>query len=239
MRRDPCPPLLCRGPEVPYPGDMSTDDDTRRDAAPGRDLDERELVDGLARGDLGAIDDFLSRTHHPVFIMSGRLVSDTDLRQDWTHDVLLGILDDLRLGRFVYRRPGSFWAWFRKRAYFRLLDAYRSHRVRQHREAGEASFDDTALASVTGGADPAIELERTELRAALEACLGTLSNARHRDALWHLLVEDLSYQGIAERMSTPLNTVRAWIRRGRLTLRECLATRLGLTWTGESDGERS
>ena len=84
------------------------------------------------------------------------------------------------------------------------------------------------LPGVVGPEDPELEMERTETRAALESCLEKLSNQNQRKSLQLLLFEELAYEAIAGRMDAPLNTVRAWIRRGRLSIRKCLLVTLGL-----------
>lgn len=207
----------------------------RPDAPP---LDESRMVDGLVAGRSSAISDFLERTHHPVFCLACRLTSDPDLRQDWTHEVLLGVLDDVKRGRFVWRRPGSFWAWFRKRAYYRLLDEYRRHRRRAGREIvpSHDEEDGGGAWEFPGGEDPVAEIERAETLAAVEACIEKLPSLEQQRALGLLLFNDLAYEAIAEVMAAPLNTVKAWIRRGRLALRKCLAGALGLATGGEGDG---
>jgi RNA polymerase sigma-70 factor (ECF subfamily) len=199
-------------------------------ARPAREPDtaaeERNLAEGLCAGEHGAVARFLARTHHPVFCLACRLTHDPDLRRDWTHSVLLGVLEDLRQGRFTWRHPGSFWSWFRKRAYFRLLDEHRRRRLRVARESTDESLQ--ALVEIAGGDDPAAEAERAELRAALEVCLESLPNPEHRRALALFLLEDAAYAEVAECLRAPLNTVKTWIHRGRVLVRRCLAERLGL-----------
>ncbi len=202
--------------------------------------DERTLVEGIAAGDPEAISEFLERTHHPVYCMAARLASDPETRRDWSHDVLLGILEDLERGRYEYRGPGSFWAWFRKRAHFRLLDAYRSSRLTSERERAAGAPQDLPTGSHAslsaawagwggrGQTDPAEEMERIEVQSAVERCLRGLTNDDHRKSLELLLFHDLAYEEIARRSDVPLNTVRAWIRRGRLALRRCLVLALHL-----------
>lgn len=139
------------------------------------------------------------------------------------------MLDDLAGGRFVYRRPGSFWAWFRKRAYFRLLDEYRRERRRDAREiAADPESGGPDLSEFGGGTDPAEEMERVELASAVDACLERIPHPEQRRALTLLLRQDLSYEDVAAALAAPLNTVRAWIRRGRILLRACLVERLGV-----------
>jgi RNA polymerase sigma-70 factor (ECF subfamily) len=190
--------------------------------------DERRLAEGLARGDAGAAGVFLDRSHRPVYGLACRLTRDPDLRRDWTHATLLGVIEDVRRGRFVWRRPGSFWAWFRTRAWYRLLDEWRRSRRDALREIGGDEGSGAIELAEFGAADPADEMERVELRNAVERCLEALTSDDHRRALALLLLDDLTYQDVAGATGAPLNTVRAWIRRGRIALRRCLAERWGL-----------
>lgn len=197
--------------------------------------DERRLVDGLLANDPAIVREFLARTHHPVWCLACRVTRDADERRDFAHDALLGVLDDLARGRFEYRHPGGFWSWFRRRAYFRLLDARRRARLRRDREhvpgEGEPSLEEYGVT-----ASFETEVERVELAAAVEDCLERVPNETHRRALRLLLGQELAYQQVAEALAAPLNSVRVWILRGRAALRRCLATRWGLWPAGERDG---
>ena len=176
------------------------------------------------------------RTHDPVFRMAGRLTRDLDLRRDWTHEVLLGILTDLERGRFELRRPGGFWAWFRKRAYYRLLNEYSRHRRRALREVTSGGEDDSHYTELASSQDLAEEIERAEFLTAIESCLEKLPSSDQRRSLALLLFDDLPYEGIAEAMGAQLNTVKSWIRRGRLTLRQCVAAAMGWIEGGADAG---
>ncbi len=191
------------------------------------DPDEEALVQGLLSGEARAVDDLLRRSHRPVFAMACRLTPDPDLRQDWTHDVLLRIVEEMGRGTFVYRWPGCFWSWFRQRAHFLFLNQLSRHRTRTSREIGGDTME-AALESLAGAGprDPVADLERSEARAAIERCLGRIPQESHERALRLRLFEDLPYERIAEEMTAPLNTVRSWIRRARFAMRECLAHNL-------------
>ena len=55
----------------------------------------------------------------------------------------------------------------------------------------------------------------------LLACLEKLDPKRAQ-AIRMAYLEGASYEELAERMSTPLNTIRTWLRRGLTALRECV-----------------
>lgn len=55
----------------------------------------------------------------------------------------------------------------------------------------------------------------------IEACMEEL-DAERAKAVRSAYVEGLSYQELAERHDVPLNTMRTWLRRSLMRLRECL-----------------
>lgn len=55
----------------------------------------------------------------------------------------------------------------------------------------------------------------------IEACLGRLDASR-AEAVRRAYVEGESYLELAERFAVPLNTMRSWLRRSLISLRECL-----------------
>lgn len=197
--------------------------------------EEAALVHGLQRGDPEAITVFVDRGHRAIFSLACRFSADPDLRQDWTHAVLLRLIEEMGKGVFVYRRPGGFWAWFRKRAYYLMLNHLNESRSRRQREISDIDSDATLmLLTAERGSSPADELERAEIRRLIEEGLEKIENSDQRRALRLLLDQELSYQEIAEAMGAELNTVRSWIRRGRLVMRLHIADRLELDARSEA-----
>lgn len=68
---------------------------------------------------------------------------------------------------------------------------------------------------------PEAEASNTEVRAQLDACLEELEVNR-AEAIRSAYIEGYSYQELAARFDTPLNTIRTWLRRSLLRLRNCL-----------------
>jgi DNA-directed RNA polymerase specialized sigma24 family protein len=56
----------------------------------------------------------------------------------------------------------------------------------------------------------------------LNDCLSRLETAR-RNCILYAYVDSCSHGEIARRIQAPLGTVKAWIKRGMGTLRECMA----------------
>jgi len=70
-------------------------------------------------------------------------------------------------------------------------------------------------------ADPAEAMARVADNDALRRCLDALDDDK-RLCILLAFVDGYSHTQIAARLVTPLGTVKAWIRRGLLALRECL-----------------
>jgi RNA polymerase sigma factor (sigma-70 family) len=187
---------------------------------------EKSLAEGLTRGDPRSVREFLETTHRPVYHMTARLTQDPDLRHDWTHEVLLAIVDELGRGKFEYRWPGCFWSWFQKRSYFMLINFYRRQKTISGRlTTGELGEDIIERMSLPQATDPSGLVEGVEARTVIEECLAKIKNEDHRDALSQALFQEASYQHVADTLSSSLNTVRSWIRRARTSVRECVAAR--------------
>jgi RNA polymerase sigma-70 factor (ECF subfamily) len=83
--------------------------------------------------------------------------------------------------------------------------------------------DDEAVAQVVDTApDPEQHAQASSMRGRMTECLGELETD-HAGAVKAAYLEGESYNDLAERFAVPLNTMRSWLRRSLLKLRECLA----------------
>jgi RNA polymerase sigma-70 factor (ECF subfamily) len=105
-----------------------------------------------------------------------------------------------------------------------LIALTRNLAIDRLRQRPDHVNDDTAMEAVS---DPAPRAE-TRLIATGEArrineCFDTLEPDRAQ-ALRGAYLTGLSYTDLAERHGVPLNTMRTWLRRSLLKLKECMAT---------------
>ena len=95
----------------------------------------------------------------------------------------------------------------------------RSREVTVDEEATQALDAQTSMDAYQHTTD-AFELNASMGK--LNDCLALLEPAR-RNCILYAYVDGCSHGEIAERTQTPLGTVKAWIKRGMGTLRECMA----------------
>ena len=109
-------------------------------------------------------------------------------------------------------------------------------RRRTHAGAGEGGrgqqggvgFEGLDIEPADGLADPssrpAAPAQLSPDARALARCMETLAS-RQRQAIGMAYLHGLSHAEVAERLDLPVGTVKTWIRRGLVRLRDCLAQR--------------
>ena len=111
---------------------------------------------------------------------------------------------------------GAVPAWLLVLARSRALDRIRSRSSRQLMHSRAEAGDAPAIARP---ADPSAHTEDAQLRARMRRALDNLE-PHHRQVLELAYWEGLSQSQIAERMKSPLGTVKSWTRQGLSRLNE-------------------
>jgi RNA polymerase sigma-70 factor (ECF subfamily) len=147
-----------------------------------------------------------------LFGVANAILRDRDAAADALQDAFLRIAQ--RAGQFDPQR-GAAEAWLGAIVRHAALDLARAR-------GRETPTDDPTLGDAPVEPDA---LERVAAAAEgrrLRECLAALEE-RNRRGIVLAFVHGLSHAQIAARLDQPLGTVKAWIRRGLLRLRECLA----------------
>jgi RNA polymerase sigma-70 factor (ECF subfamily) len=171
-----------------------------------------------ARGDRQALQQLYERESRYLMGVALRIVRQRQQAEDVLHDAFISIWQ--RAESFnPARGEGRGWVYSVVRNAALNMVRSGARQVDVSEDAAEAIDDQAALAAYASAGDP------FELRAdlgRLENCLKGLEPAR-RDCILYAYVEGCSHGEIAERLQTPLGTVKAWIQRGMRALRECMA----------------
>jgi RNA polymerase sigma-70 factor (ECF subfamily) len=169
------------------------------------------LIQAVAGGDRPALRAVYQREATRLFGIANAILRDRDAAADAVHDAFLRLAD--RAGQFDPAR-GAAEAWLGGIVRHAALDLAR-------RRGREMPSDDPALGDAV--VEPAV-LEALDAEAQgkrLRACLETLEGGS-RQGILLAFVHGLSHVEVAARLAEPLGTVKSWIRRGLLRLRECL-----------------
>ena len=179
-----------------------------------------ELLRRMAGGDcnaLGELYDHLSRT---LYAAARHILNDSGEAQDVVHDVFLSLWENA--ATFDSGR-GTAFSWAVTLTRNRAIDRLRT-RTNRARLLNESIPDDLGYGTNAGilGADDWAELgDRAE---AVRSAMGNLPSEQRR-ALELAFFSGLTQREISEKLSEPIGTVKARIRRGLIKLRDMLAHR--------------
>lgn len=172
------------------------------------------LLARIALNDRAAFQDLYSSTSAKLFAICLRILKDRRDAEDALQEIYIRVWH--RASGFN-PQSGSPLGWLNAIARNHSID-----RLRARKPGGLP--DGMEIAEVL--ADPGPTPEENAVTASegrrIDGCLSELDGTR-ADAIRSAYVEGESYQELAERFDVPLNTMRSWLRRSLLSLRECLS----------------
>lgn len=186
--------------------------------------DDKTLAAQAAEGSQRAFRELLERYERPVFSLIYRMVRDRALAEDLTQEAFIRAFN--AIGGY---NPGyKFSSWIFKIAHNLTIDHLRRKRIDTISLDGSP---DALSAEEQARTRPIVEspderpdayVENLELGGEIEAAIGRL-RPHYRTVTLLRHVEGYSYNEIAEIMDLPLGTVKTYIHRARLELKEALA----------------
>ncbi len=171
-----------------------------------------ELIGRCALRDRAAFKLLYARTSAKLFGVLLRILKDRAEAEEALQEVYVRIWQ--RADRYV---PGAFSpiSWLVAVARNYAIDRVRARRPRT--EDIEAAYD---------VADPSLNPEQVAAqsseRSRIDGCLAQLEPDR-AEAVRGAYLDGFSYDELAARYAVPLNTMRTWLRRSLIKLRECLS----------------
>lgn len=171
-----------------------------------------DLIARTALRDRAAFRDLYQRTSAKLFGVTLRILRDRAEAEEALQEVYVKIWQ--RADRFVATNYSPI-SWLVAVARNHCLDMIRARKPVSE-EIGEA------LEIADSGPDPEAASIASGERAQIDACLDTLE-ADKADCVKGAYLDGYSYEELATRHKVPLNTMRTWLRRSLLKLRECLS----------------
>ena len=180
----------------------------------GMSAQEQDLLclQRLKTGDAGALEELYDRYSSLLYPVALRILRSAPEAEDVLQEAWLQVW---RSASTYDQRRGSIGAWLLMMTRSRALDRYRSLSSRKRAET-TVEVDPPSPAE-----DPSAPPERRQLANRVRQALESL-DPQHRKVLESAYFEGLSQSEIAERMKTPLGTVKSWTRQALTRLREIL-----------------
>jgi RNA polymerase sigma-70 factor (ECF subfamily) len=174
--------------------------------------DIADLIARCALRDRAAFRDLYGRTSAKLYGVTLRILKDRSEAEEALQEVYVKIWQ--RADRYV---PGGYSpiSW--------LVAVARNHSLDVLRARKPQSDDiDLALEVADAGPNPEQAAVDSAERSRIDNCLGQLDGEK-ADAVRGAYLDGFSYEELASRHKVPLNTMRTWLRRSLMKLRECLS----------------
>ena len=175
------------------------------------------LVASARAGEWQAREALGRRVGRSAFVFALQLTGEREASLDVAQDSVYRFFK--HLDRFDAERPIDPWLYQIVRN--RVRDLARRDRLRRHESLDEL-IEEERPTTADPRSDPALEIERIDLRRRIWSAVSLLSDA-HREILVLRDFHDLSYREIAEVLSIPQGTVMSRLHSARMSLRDLLA----------------
>lgn len=179
---------------------------------PPAPLDYDAALLACARGERFALRVLYEREARWLLGVAQRIVRDAALAEEVLQEAFLQVWQ--RAATFD-PALGSGRGWLYTVVRHQALKAVRSRRP-------EDAVEPETLTAVSDALQAGAHQDRDLDADALEHCLERL-DADRRACVLHAFVDGFTHEQIASKLSTPLGTVKSWIRRSLVALKECLA----------------
>ncbi len=173
----------------------------------------QQLMRATANGDRAAFRALYNATSAKLFGVAVRILKRSDLAEEVIQDAYLKIWDAAPKFRPELGSPMS---WMVAITRNRAIDVLRKRTevgVDDQKESGERADEAPDPFEMTA--------QNNDLKALL-SCMERL-NPDQRQCLLMAYYYGYTHEEISQRMSTPVGTVKSWIRRGLARVKECLA----------------
>jgi RNA polymerase sigma-70 factor (ECF subfamily) len=170
------------------------------------------LIAAVAKGDEGAFERLYAATRAKLFGVVLRILRRQDLAEEVIQECYVKVWSSAAQFNPAVASPIT---WMVSIARNRAIDLLRKR--------SEASIEDEpqAMEVAADNPDPLARREMTDELKRLLGCVGKLEPERQRLVLL-AYYNGWSREQLAEKFNTPVNTVKTWLRRSMLEIRDCL-----------------
>ena len=172
------------------------------------------LLAAVAKGDQAAFERLYQATSAKLYGVVLRILRRTDLADEVIQEVYLKVWN--AAGQFD-PAAGSPMTWMLAMARNRAIDVVR--------RKAEISIEEepAVLKAAANSPDPLAGRQRSEELQRLLACMGRLEEERRRLVLL-AYYSGWSRDQLARKLDIPVNTIKTWLRRSLLEIRECMGS---------------
>lgn len=184
-------------------------------------MDDNELIQKCIQGDIKAFDKLVYKYRDRIYGIAFHLLKDREMAEDVAQETFLRAFQNLK---FFDQNMGTFSNWLTVLAVRLCFNAMkkRSYEGKMRVYLDDFHLDECQLNSCSENSENLEELWLAEERRKMVREFLESLPITHRAALLLRYGENMGVNEIAETLKVPVGTVKAWLFRGRETLRRKL-----------------
>jgi RNA polymerase sigma-70 factor, ECF subfamily len=172
----------------------------------------------IANQERHALRELFELTQGPLLAVAKRLLGDQAAAEDVLQEVFVAVWSRAQQLPELRQHP---MAWLTATVRNRAIDMLRRRRPEVSLHWQDADGEEHSYDVADEGGSPADQLQAVQSDHQLSDCLAAL-DPEPRQALMLAYFEGLTHVDLADRLSKPLGTVKAWVRRSLDRLRLCM-----------------
>jgi RNA polymerase sigma-70 factor (ECF subfamily) len=176
---------------------------------PAVDFDYESALAACARGEAYALESLYAQESRWLLGVCRRILRDAALAEDALQDAFMQVWQQAHT---YDRNLGSARGWIYTVVRHRALNLARSLGREIPQEDPHALLDEPGYS----------DRQRRDSARDIDRCLEDLEEKR-RESILLAFLDGYSHEQIARALATPIGTVKSWIRRGLLSLKDCLS----------------
>ncbi|MGB9681639.1 MAG: RNA polymerase sigma factor [bacterium] len=180
--------------------------------------EEKTLILWAQEGDEKAFEELIKRYSNQVINLSSQIMGSSDEGWDMAQEVFISVWKNIK----SFDRSRSFYPWIRKITINACYEELRRRKRERTISLDDVEDDEPSIDLPDVTYSPEEIFDKKEINKVLATLMNTLPE-HYRVTLWLRVVEDLSYEEIAEQLDINIGTVKSRINMARKLMKEKLS----------------
>ncbi|MGC8971684.1 MAG: RNA polymerase sigma factor [bacterium] len=182
-----------------------------------KDQDDIDLIKLAQKGDEKAFEEIVNRYSNRIINLATQIMGSRDEGWDVAQEVFISIWRNIE----SFDSARSLYPWIRRITINACYEELRKRGKSKETSLDDVEDDEPSIDVPDETYSPEDTFDRIELKEVIEKALGSLPE-HYRTTLWLRVVENLTYEEIAETLNINIGTVKSRINMARKLMRDRL-----------------
>lgn len=179
--------------------------------------DDTELIRQIKRGDEKAFEELIKRYSNRIINLATQIMGSQDEGWDISQEVFISVWKNIK----SFDIGKNFYPWIRKITINACYEELRRRKGHLESSLDDVEDDEPSIDLPDKTYSPEDILDKIELKEMVEKALNSLPE-HYRVTLWLRIIENLSYEEIAETLNINIGTVKSRINMARKMMQDRL-----------------